>query len=109
MCVVVTKLGGVCFKWFVLLGSASTELAKDVQSADIRSSGIQAGFKSIPHLERVSHSHDHAPYFVGKGKSDHTCNFSFLGLPIFIVVIVVEIQGLQARIISGDDYVSSHG
>jgi len=44
LCAVVTKLGEVCFKWFVLLGSASTELAKDVLSADIRSGSVQAGF-----------------------------------------------------------------
>ena len=41
--VAVTELGEVCFKWFVLLRSARTELAKDVLSADIRSGGVQAG------------------------------------------------------------------
>jgi len=43
LCVVVTKLGEVCLKWFILLGSASTELAKDVLSANIISSCVQAG------------------------------------------------------------------
>jgi hypothetical protein len=42
--VVVTELGHVWFKWFVLLRSASTELAKNVMSADIRSGGVQTGF-----------------------------------------------------------------
>jgi len=51
LCAVVTKLGEVCLKCFVLLGSASTELAKDVLSADIRSSGVQAGL-SVSHVSR---------------------------------------------------------
>jgi hypothetical protein len=41
---VVTKLGDVYIKWFVLRGSASLELAKDVMSADTRSGGVQDGF-----------------------------------------------------------------
>jgi hypothetical protein len=40
---VISELGEDCLKWFVLLRSASKELAKDVQSADIRSGGVQAG------------------------------------------------------------------
>ena len=32
---VVTELGELCFKWFVLLRLARTEVAKDVLSADI--------------------------------------------------------------------------
>jgi len=39
------------------------ELSKDVLSADIRSGCVQAGFRCIPHLERVSHSLDNTPYF----------------------------------------------
>jgi len=106
---VVTKLGEVFFKWFVLLRSASTELAKDVLSADIRSGGVQAGFLCVPHLVRVSHSLDDTPYFGGTGKSDHRCSFGFLSLPIIIVVIVVEIKGLRFRIISSDDCICSNG
>jgi len=109
LCAVVTKLGEVCFKWFILLGSAGTELAKYVLSADIRSSGVQAGFLCIPHLERVSHSLDDTPYFGGTGKSDHRRSFGFLSLPIIMVVIVVGVQGLRFRIISGDDCICSHG
>ena len=52
---VVAKLGEVCFKWFVLLWSASTDLAKNVLSADIGSGGV----------------FDDAPYFRGTGKSDY--------------------------------------
>ena len=41
---VVTELGEVCFKWFILLRSASREQGKDVLSADIGSSGVQTHF-----------------------------------------------------------------
>jgi len=106
---VVTELGDVCFKWFVLLRSASTELAKDVLSADIRSGGVQAGFKRIPYFARVFYSLDYMVYFGGTGKSDHRRGFSFLSLPIIIVVIIVEIKRLRFRVISGDNCICSHG
>jgi len=50
---VVAKLGEVCFKWFVLLWSASTELAKDVLSSDIRSGGVQTSFECVPLLVMI--------------------------------------------------------
>jgi len=106
---VVTELGEVCFKWFALLRSASTELAKDVLSADIRSGGVQTRFYCVPHLVRISYTFDNAPYFRGTGKSDYRCSLGFLSLPIIIVVIVVEIKWLRFRILSGDDCVCSHG
>ena len=37
------------------------------------------------------------------------CSLSFLSLPIIIVVIVVEIEGLQLSIISSDECIWSHG
>jgi len=41
---VVTELGEVYFMWFIRLRSASTELAMDVLSADIRSGSVQTRF-----------------------------------------------------------------
>jgi hypothetical protein len=58
---------------------------------------------------RVSHSFDHTLYFGGTGKSNHRPRFGFLRLPINIVVIVIEIKGLQLGIISCDDCVCSLG
>jgi len=61
--VVVTKLGEVRFEWFGLLRSASTESAKNVISTDKGSSGVQTGFKCVPHLVRMSYTFDNALYF----------------------------------------------
>ena len=108
-CAVVAKRGEVCVQWFVHLMSARAELAKDVLSANKRSGGVQTGFYCIPHLVRVPHSLGDTPYFGGTGKSDHRRSFGFLILPMIIVVVMVEIKGLQFRIISADDCVCSHG
>jgi len=49
------------------------------------------------------------PYFGGTRQSDYRCSLCFYSLPIIIVVIAVEIEGLQLSIICGDDCVCSHG
>ena len=58
---VVTELGKVRFKWFVLIRSAGTELRKNVLSTDIRSGGVQDGFKYVSHLVRISYTFHNAP------------------------------------------------
>jgi hypothetical protein len=63
----------------------------------------------MPHLKRVSHSLEDIPYFGGTGKSDHRHSFHFLSLQMIIVVIMVDIMGLQFRIMPGDDCIYSHG
>jgi len=107
--VAVTELGEVFFKWFVLLRSASTELVKDVLSANIRSGGVQTHFNCDPHLVRISYTFDDAPSFRGTGKSNYRCSLGFVRLPIIIVFILVEIKWLQFRILSGDNCICSHG
>ena len=106
---VVTALGEVCFKWFVLLRLASTELVKDFLSANIRSCGVQTRFKCVPDFVRILYTFDHAPYIGGAGKSDQRSRLGFLCLRIIIVVIVVEVKWLRFRILSGDDCVCFHG
>jgi len=76
--VVVTELGEVCVKWFILLRLASAELEKDVLSADVRSGGVQAGFWCNPHLMRFSHSCEDTLYFGGTRKSNHGHSIGFL-------------------------------
>jgi len=104
-----TELGEVCCLWFVLLKSASTELAKNILSADIRTGGVKAGFSYIPHLMRIFQPFDNTPYFCGTRQPDYRCSLGFLILRIIIVVMVVVIEALRLRIISGDDFICSHG
>ena len=106
--VVVTECGEVWLKWFVLLRSARTELAKDILFAIIGSSSSQTRFEWVLHFVRISYTFDDAPYFRGTGKSDHRCSLSFLSLPITIVVILVEVKWLQFRILSSDNCLCSH-
>jgi len=106
---VVTELGEVWFKWFILPRSARTELTKDVLPADIRSGGVQTRCWCVPHVGSISYTFDDAPYFRGAGKSDHRRSLGFLSLPIIIVVIVVEVKWLRFRIPSGNDCVCFHG
>jgi hypothetical protein len=73
---------------------ASKELAKGILAANLRSGCVQAGFQSITHLVRISHSVDKTPYFGGTGKSDHEHSFGFQSLPIMLVVIMIEIKRL---------------
>jgi len=103
-----TELGEVCCLWFVLLKSASTELAKNILSADMRTGGVQAGFSYISHLLRISKPFDNTPYFGGTRQPDYRYSLGFLILRIIIVVMVVEIEALRLRMISGDDFISSH-
>jgi len=42
--VVVAELGEECFEWFIVLGSPSTELGKEILSAPTGSSGAQTSF-----------------------------------------------------------------
>jgi hypothetical protein len=104
-----TELGGVSFKRFVLLKSASMELVKDYLPADIRSSGVQAGFQWSIYFERGSHSLHDTQYFGGIEQSDLRCSFSHLSLPIIIVVIRIEIKRLGFMVSCGDDYRCSEG
>jgi len=106
---VVTELDDVCIKWYVLLRSASMELAKIVLSAYIEFDSVQTYFEWVPHVVRISYTFDHVPYFGGTGKSDHRCSLGFLSRPIIIVKIAVENKWLRFRILSVDDCISSHG
>jgi len=104
----VTKLGEVYFQWFILLRSASLELAKNVLSADIGSGGVQHHLMCVPHFARPSYTFDDVPYFGEKGQSNHRCSLNFLSLPIIIVDVLVEIKWLRFRILSSDGCRCSH-
>jgi hypothetical protein len=89
--------------------SESTELAKNVLSADIKYSRVQADFRYIPHVVRMSYTFDNVLYFGRTGESDYSCCLGFLKLPIVIVVVVIESKWLQLRINSGENCPYSHG
>jgi len=92
--VVVTKLGEVSFKLFILLQSASMELAKIALSANIGSSSVQTGLHCVPQYLRISYTLNDAPYFGGTGKSPYKCSLGFLSHPIIVVFIIEEIKRL---------------
>jgi len=106
---VLTELGEVYLKWFVLHRSKRVELVKGVLSADIRSGGVQNHFWYVPHFITISYAFNDVPYLRGTGQFNHRWSLRLLSLPIIIVVIVVEIKWLQFRILSGDDCICSCG
>ena len=91
---IVTKLGQVYFRWFVLLRSASMELAKEILSSNVESGSVQTSFLCVPHFVMISYILDDALYFGGTSKSDYRCCLGFHTLQIIIVVIMVRIKCL---------------
>jgi len=106
--VLVTDLGEVCFKWFILPRSARTERAKTVMSSEMASGSVQTALYCVSHLGRISYTFDNVPYFGGIGKFDYRCSLGFLSLSIIIVVILGEMKRLLFRIISGKNCVCYH-